>query len=510
MQSKEQNKINVKIIFIKIVLFAFVLLLLFTYSKQETNNQTFKLSNAAFLYEGNQLVGVNTDEQAVELTEAQQKKADQVTKANGTTVEDTALSTKVINTPSIVDFTLSDKEQISNIDYAKQETKVLEQGYTISIDGKYKYYVKDKETIEWTIDKILLAYLPDKSYLDYYQTTGKFKPYTVGDKTFTGLSVTNDITVTEGYTTGSLYIENKEDLLFDLFHKDQNKDFDVISDTASIKSIQEDNDLSDTVFKLNNPDITSDAITYNGQQVVINDINPVLTVVQTFDTTKTEKVDYETVQEEDDSLLIGQYEVKTEGETGEKEITYENQMVNGKVVSTEQVSQEVTKRPVHEVILVGQGTVANSVTVDGSSVSGVDSESAVTGDLTASTQSSAGFIWPSDSKSVTCEFGCYSGHTGIDIQNYYGAPEYAAKAGTVVTAGWSNYGYGYHTIIDHGNGVKTLYAHQPSQPPVSVGQYVEQGQVVGFEGATGNVTGEHLHFEVQINGTAVNPRGYIS
>ncbi len=104
----------------------------------------------------------------------------------------------------------------------------------------------------------------------------------------------------------------------------------------------------------------------------------------------------------------------------------------------------------------------------------------------------------------------YSGHTGIDIQSYYGGPEYAAASGTVVTSGWSNIGYGYHVVIDHGGGVKTLYAHQSQQPPVSVGQYVEQGQVIGFEGATGNVTGEHLHFEVQINGTAVNPRPYIT
>lgn len=498
MEASENKKINVKIVVIKIVLFAFILLLLFTYSKRETNNQTFNLNNAAFLYEGDQLVGVNTEERALELTTAQGNKAKQVITDNGTTVEETVLSTKVINTPSIVKFNVTEDEQVSNIDYAKQQTKVLEQGYTISIDGKYKYYVKDRETIEWTIEKILLAYLPEQSYLDYYQSTGKFKSYTIDDKTYTGISIANEIKVTEGYTTGSKYIENREDLLFDLFHKDQNKDYDIISDSASIKSIKEDNDLSDIVFKLDNPNLTEDTVTYNGQQVVVNDIDPVLTVVQTFETKKTKDIDYETVQEVDDTMLTGQFEVKTEGKTGEKEITYENQMVNGKVISTEKVSEEVTKNPEHKVILVGEGTVANSVTVDDGS-----------GDYTPSTSSSSGFIWPSSSKSVTCEYGCYSGHTGIDIQSYYGGPEYAAKAGTVVTSGWSNYGYGYHVVIDHGNGVKTLYAHQKSQPPVSVGQYVEQGQVIGFEGATGNVTGEHLHFEVQINGTAVNPRGYI-
>ncbi len=505
MQSSEKKRINVKIVLAKIVLFAFVLLLLFTYSNKESENQTFELSNAAFLYEGNELVGVNTGDRATELTTAQQSKAAEVAKANDKTVEEAALSTQVINTPSIVNFEVADETQVSTIDYAKQQTKVLEEGYTLSIDGKYKFYVTDKETIEWTIDRILNAYLPSQSYVDYYHTTGEFKPYTIDGREFTDITITNDIKITEGYTPGSKYIDEKEELLFELFHADQSRDYDVITDTTSINSIKEDKEMSDVTFKINNPTLTDNTVTYNGQEVVTNDLDPIIEVVQTFETTEEETVDYETVQEVDDSMLTGQFEVETEGEEGKKEITYENQMVNGEVVSTEQVSEEVTQKPVHEVILVGEGTVNNSVTVDGGTSVASSTE------YEASTEtSSSGFIWPSGSKRVTCEYGCYSGHTGIDIQNYYGAPEYAAADGVVVTAGWSNYGYGYHTIIDHGNGVKTLYAHQPSQPPVSVGQYVTQGQVIGFEGATGNVTGEHLHFEVQINGTAVNPRGYIS
>ncbi len=514
MQKNEQNKINVKLILAKIVLFAFVLLLLFSYSIRETNNQQFNLQNAAFLYEGNELVGVNTDDRAEELTTAQQTRAEDVTAKADTTIEESALSTKVIQTPSLVKFSLSDDEQIENIDYAKQQTKLLEQGYTISIDGKYKYYVKDKETVEWAIDKVLLAYLPSQSYLDYYRNTGKFKPYTEDDMTFTGIQINNDIKVSEGYTTGSKYIEEQEDLLFDLFHKDQNKEYDAISDTASIKSIKKENKMSDTTFKLNNPTLSDDTVTYNGQPIVTNDLDPILEVVQTFETKKTKSVNYETVKETDDTMLEGQFEVETEGEEGEKEITYENQMVNGEVVSTEKKSEEVIKAPVHEVIVVGNAPITNSVTVADNGSSAVTNNGAtgeeVDGDLTPSTATSGGFIWPSSSHSVTCEFGCYSGHTGIDIQSYYGGPEYAAKAGTVVTSGWSNYGYGYHVVIDHGGGVKTLYAHQPSQPPVSVGQHVEQGQVIGFEGQTGNASGHHLHFEVQINGTAVNPRGYIS
>lgn len=500
MQDSDQKKYNIKSILVKIALFAFVLCLLFIYSKKDTNIQEFKFNEAAFLYEGDQLVGVNTGKKAEELNVAQENRAQQVSKEAETSVDEAALSTRVVKTPSLVDFAITDKQQVENIDYAKQQTKILEQGYTLTIDNKYKYYVKDLDTLEWTKDKVLLAYLPDQSYLDYYNSIGEFKPYKVEDKTFTGISITNDIKVTEGYTTGSKYIENKEDLLFDLFHKDQNRQFDIISDTASIKSIREDNQMSDVEFKIDNPNLNENTVTYNGLQVVTNDIDPVLEIVQTFETVKKKSIDFETVQEVDDSLLAGQFEVKTEGKEGSKEITYENQLVNGKVVSTKKVGEEVTKTPVHKVIKIGKGTVNNSVTVTGNTV-GTSSDASA---------NASGFIWPSSSRSITCVFGCYSGHTGIDIQSYYGGPIYAAKSGVVTISGWSNYGYGYHVVIDHGNGVKTLYAHQKQQPPVSVGQYVEQGQVIGFEGATGRVTGEHLHFEVQINGTAVNPYSYIA
>lgn len=500
MQNRDQKNYNVKSILVKIALFAFVLSLLFIYSQKDTNIQQFTFNNTAFLYEGNQLVGVNTGEKAEELDVAQSNRAQQVSKEADTNVEDAALSTRVVKTPSLIHFDLSEQEQVDTIDYAKQQTKILEQGYTVTIDDKYKYYVKDLDTVEWTKDKILLAYLPNQSYLDYYNSVGDFKPYKDGKKTFTGISITNDVQVTEGYTTGSKYIEEPEDLLFDLFHKDQNRKYDMISDTASIKSIREANEMTDTEFKLDNPNLTDNTVTYNGLQVVTNSIDPILEVVQTFETEKNQSIDFETVQEVDDSMLAGQIDVVTEGKEGKRKITYENQMVNGKVVSTTKIEEEVTKTPVHKVVKIGKGTVANSVTVTGNTV-GTSSDAAA---------NASGFIWPSSSRSVTCVYGCYSGHTGIDIQSYYGGPIYAAKAGVVTISGWSNYGYGYHVVIDHGNGVKTLYAHQKQQPPVAVGQYVEQGQVIGFEGATGRVTGEHLHFEVQINGTADNPYSYIA
>jgi murein DD-endopeptidase MepM/ murein hydrolase activator NlpD len=124
-----------------------------------------------------------------------------------------------------------------------------------------------------------------------------------------------------------------------------------------------------------------------------------------------------------------------------------------------------------------------------------------------STPSSSGLIWPVNGP-VVSPFGMRWGrlHAGIDIAVGYGTPIHAAASGTVIFAGWMG-GYGNFVIIDHGGGLSTGYAHQSS---IAVGSgSVSQGQVIGYVGCTGHCFGPHLHFEVRINGTPVDPLGYL-
>ena len=122
--------------------------------------------------------------------------------------------------------------------------------------------------------------------------------------------------------------------------------------------------------------------------------------------------------------------------------------------------------------------------------------------------SAQGFIWPLNGP-ITSGYGPRWGrmHTGIDIDGYSGQPIVASKGGNVILAA-SYSGYGNAVIVDHGGGVATLYAHMSSFG-VSAGQSVSQGQVVGNVGCTGSCTGDHLHFEVRVNGNPTNPLSYL-
>jgi murein DD-endopeptidase MepM/ murein hydrolase activator NlpD len=129
------------------------------------------------------------------------------------------------------------------------------------------------------------------------------------------------------------------------------------------------------------------------------------------------------------------------------------------------------------------------------------------GGSSGSGSSSSGFIWPVNGV-VTSGFGWRWGrmHEGIDIAAPTGTPIRAAAGGSIIFAGYMG-GYGNLVVIDHGNGLSTAYAHQSA---IYIGGgSVSQGTVIGAVGSTGNSTGPHLHFEVRVNGSAVDPMGYL-
>ena len=216
--------------------------------------------------------------------------------------------------------------------------------------------------------------------------------------------------------------------------------------------------------------------------------------------TKTQTLKYETVKKNTSTLYKGTKKTTQKGKNGKVEITELITYIDSKKAYTGIISEVVIQEPVDEIVLIG--------TKSNSSASGY--------------APSRSFIWPTrGAYSISSYYGYrsayisgWSYHGGIDIVLGYGSsagiPVVASASGTVIVAnsGWR--GYGHTVVIDHGNGIRTRYAHMyPGSIAVRVGQKVYQGQQIGRIGSTGNSTGPHLHFEVLVNGYKVNPLPYI-
>jgi murein DD-endopeptidase MepM/ murein hydrolase activator NlpD len=167
-------------------------------------------------------------------------------------------------------------------------------------------------------------------------------------------------------------------------------------------------------------------------------------------------------------------------------------------------TQDDREAYLHEVVALQQQSASLAARIRAAQSSApVPAPSVSTGSPSAS-----GFIWPANGV-LTSGFGWRWGrmHEGIDIAVPTGTPVVASAAGFVIVAGWVG-GYGNLVVVDHGGGIATAYGHNSSFA-VGAGQSVAQGHVLAYAGSTGHSTGPHIHFEVRINGSPVDPLGYL-
>lgn len=238
-----------------------------------------------------------------------------------------------------------------------------------------------------------------------------------------------------------------------------------------------------------NPNIEKELLI--GQEVLISRSVPLLGVKVIRTETHEESIAYSTETTKDSSKNKGYKKVTVSGENGIRSVTERVVYVDGAETQREVLHSEVVKEPVTQQV------------VEGTAIPSSGSISSSTGDGSYSGR----FIWPVAGGYVSCGFMGYAGHTGMDIAAHSGTTIYAAASGTVVRSIQSG-PYGQHIIIDHGNGVQTLYAHCSARY-VQVGDYVSQGQAIAAVGRTGNATGNHCHFEIRTNGRYQNPAKYI-
>lgn len=230
-------------------------------------------------------------------------------------------------------------------------------------------------------------------------------------------------------------------------------------------------------------------------QEVVKDVEDQETALQ---------AEYEELDQMHEDIVAKQEELTSLVNDKSKEIaSLDSQLTetNAKIKELEEAAAEAQRKQQEAAAAAAAAAKASS---SSGSTSYVASDSVVV-------SGSGQFANPCPSGTVSSTFGYRdfdsSFHKGLDLAASEGSPTYAADAGTVIIAGWSD-SAGNWVVIDHGNGIVTKYMHH-SALAVSAGQTVVKGQQIGYVGNTGDSFGAHLHFQVEVNGTAVDPQGYL-
>lgn len=336
--------------------------------------------------------------------------------------------------------------------------------FALKVNGEERVFLKTQEEGEQLLEKLKTGFLKEGEEILSYE----FK---------------EEIEVVESNVSAAKIMSVDEANNFVLTGTDKIETYKVAKgDTLS--TIAESHGLGLSKLREANPEVKGDFISI-GQELKLVKLEPVVHVMVAKEVTVEEAIPYPTKYTNTAELWAGQTEVKKAGQNGLREVTYKVISENGKEVQKEEVTAVVLKEPtVKEVLRGTQKMVASRGGGDGQ------------------------LAWPLRG-TITSRYGPRGSgfHTGIDIGGSKGTPVYSAGNGRVIFAGWSG-SYGNLTIIDHGNGLTTKYAHQTSFK-VSLGQTVQRGDLIGTVGSTGRSTGNHLHFETNVNSRHVDPMRYL-
>lgn len=286
------------------------------------------------------------------------------------------------------------------------------------------------------------------------------------------------IQVMETYVNAS-QIKDKDTAYTEMTTKNAEAGIYVVEPGDALSIIAEKNNISVDEIKELNPQIESDDDIYYDDRLNITVPKAALQILVEKQETYKESYNEDVVYQDDDSMFIGETEVVQEGTPGSHVVTDLVTYKDDVESERENLKETVEVAAVAEVVKRG-------------------------------TKSKPTYMYPVTNWNLTSNFGYRWGrlHAGADVGVPIGTTVRASRAGQVITAGWVG-GYGNCVIIDHGDGVTTRYGHL-SEVTVSVGQYVDQGQQVALSGNTGRSTGPHLHFEIRINGEAVDPLPYLA
>ncbi len=380
-------------------------------------------------------------------------------------------------------------------------------GYTVTIrpeEGETKYInILNKEDLEPALIDAISAFVSKES-LEAYIDDDQVQITDTGKK-IENVYFDEKITIKESFIpVDEMIITNKSDLtkylLFGTLEKQ--KEY-TVKEGDTLENIAFKNELSNEELLIANPDLASiNSLISTGQKLNIGLIDPLFTIVEEAEVIEDTTEPFKTVTERSSSLYPSQSYTKQEGKNGKNRVTEKVLRKNGEIQTLYVTSSYRIAEPVNKIYV--QGTkVSQSFENIPPAVSSTD------------------WGWPTISPYViTSRFGYRWGrlHRGIDISGSgFGSPIYSSTDGTVINvfAGCANRGYygsscggsfGNYIEVRATNGMIIYYAHMMNRFPVSAGQTISKGQVIGYMGSSGSSTGTHLHFEIRdTGGTPYDP-----
>ena len=383
-----------------------------------------------------------------------------------------------------------EQSELENViyDLLKEQVKAAKQKYYLVKVNEFTVYLYGIDEVKALLEAALKPYDPDELFEVNVisDTSRELNVFTVevtpkeelaeGDG-LKALNFSEKVEISEAYVDADRVSKISEAIEAVTKETEKNQTYEVQpGDTLSVIANSRGYYV-DEVLALN-PGLTRDATLHLGDEIVISVPEPELSVLTTEQSTYEEDYDAETQYIENDSWYTTQQVVRQEAIPGHHEVTVLTTSRNGAETSREMVSENVITEPVPEIIEKG-------------------------------TQTPPTYIKPITGGTLTSTFKWRWGrmHKGIDWAVPKGTAVRASCGGTVVSAGWSG-GYGNCITIRHPDGKQTRYGHL-SKILVSAGQKVDQGQKIALSGNTGRSTGPHVHFEIIVNGSQVNPLKYL-
>jgi murein DD-endopeptidase MepM/ murein hydrolase activator NlpD len=344
-------------------------------------------------------------------------------------------------------------------------------------------YVTDPKVFEEAVEQLEYVFV-DAELLDAYKADKQAEIETTGSKIL-DVYVEEEITIKETNISVSENIYNNADELssYLLYGENEERKKIKVSANDTISTVAVEQGISIEEFFLSNPEFTSiNNIFYENQEVVIAKIDPKINIAVEQYVVEDMVVDYDVVEEYDNTMTQGMEFVKQKGENGVERVGQNIRRVNGSITYVQPVSNKTIKSPKNKIIAIGTKIIPN------------------VGSL-------SNWGWPTNKGyRISSYWGwrtspIYGGrewHSGIDIAGTgKGSPVYATNNGTIILREYV-YSYGNYIIINHNNGYYSLYAHMNGfAKGLKVGSTVSRGQVIGYVGSTGLSTGPHLHFEIR-------------